>query len=165
METLLLDKQRHDRAGFDCGVKALNNYLKMMASQQAGKDNSRTFVLEDAEKAGRIIGYYTLTMTQLDLGRLPEPLQKRHQSNHAAGLIARLAVDRRYTGKAYGEFLLVDALMKLLQASEVVAFPLVVVDAKQGVAAFYRKMGFRPFADNPDNLFMTMADIRRTLTT
>ncbi|MBU0653510.1 MAG: GNAT family N-acetyltransferase [Gammaproteobacteria bacterium] len=163
MKTLLLDKQHHDRANFDCGVDALNNYLKMMASQQSGKDNSRTFVLEDAEKTGVIIGYYTLTMTQADLGRLPARLQKKHQSNHSAGLIARLAVDRRYAGKGYGEFLLVDALVKLLQASEVVAFPFVLVDAKAGVARFYEKMGFTPFHDVPDSLFMTMADIRRTL--
>lgn len=163
MMTVLLDKQRHDRARFDCGVVALDNYLRMMASQQASKDNTRTFVLEDAEQSGMVIGYYTLTMIQVDLVRLPVNLQKRHQSNHSAGLIARLAVDRRYVGQGYGEFLLVDALSKLRQASEVVAFPLVVVDAKQGVAMFYKKMGFTPFLDEPDSLFMTMADIRRTL--
>lgn len=163
MMTVLLDKQRHDRTRFDCGVVALDNYLRMMASQQASKDNTRTFVLEDAEQSSVVIGYYTLTMIQLDLERLPVHLQKKHQSNHSAGLIARLAVDRRYVGKGYGEFLLVDALSKLRQASEVVAFPLVVVDAKQGVAMFYKKMGFTPFLDEPDSLFMTMADIRRTL--
>lgn len=162
MKTLLMDKQRHDRAGFDCGLDALNNYLKMMASQQASKDNSRTFVLEDAEKTGAIIGYFTLTMTQADLTLLPARLQKKHQSNHSAGLIARLAVDKRYAGKGYGEFLLVDALVKLLQASETVAFPFVLVDAKEGVAGFYEKMGFTPFQDAPDALFMTMEDIRRT---
>ena len=141
MKTLLLDKQHHDRSGFDCGVDALNNYLKMMTSQQAGKDNTRTYVLEDAEKTGVIIGYYTLTMTQVDLTRLPVRLQKRHQRNRSAGLIARLAVDLRYAGKGYGEFLLVDGVLKLLQASEVVAFPFVLVDAKDGVAGFYEGGG------------------------
>ncbi len=163
MRTQLLDKHRHNRGGFDCGVEALNNHLKMMAIQQADKDNSRTFVLEDSEQPGVIMGYYTLTMKQIDWGQLPERLRKKHHSNHTAGLIARLAVDRRYSGRGYGEFLLVDALARLLRASEAVAFPLILVDAKKGVAGFYEKMGFTPFGDAPDTLFMTMADIRRTL--
>lgn len=163
MQTLPLDRQRHQRTGFDCGVEVLNIYLKLMANQQANRDNSRTFVLEDLEKPGKIIGYYSLAMTQLDLGKLPGQLAKRHNSNHSAGLIARLAVDKDYHGKGYGEFLLVDALLRLVQASDAVAFPLVVVDAKAGVAAFYQRMGFRPFDEQPDKLFMSIADLKLTL--
>lgn len=163
MKTVLLDKRRRNRAGFDCGVEALNNYLKMMASQQAVKDNSRTFILEDPHGEERIVGYYTLTMTRIEMERLPDSLSKRHKSNQSAGLIARLAVDRRYSGQGYGAFLLVDALRRLLQASDLVAFPLVVVDAKAGVAGFYKNMGFTPFNDVDGSLFMTMADVRRSL--
>ena len=43
MNVVLLDKAKHDRNRFNCGVEALNNYLKVMASQQAKKDNTRTF--------------------------------------------------------------------------------------------------------------------------
>jgi len=60
MITVQLDKNKHDRNYFDCGVEALNNYLKVMASQQSKKDNTRTFVLTDENKPERIIGYYTL---------------------------------------------------------------------------------------------------------
>ena len=42
-----LDKKKHDRKRFDCGVAPLNNYLRVMANQQAAKDNTRTFILED----------------------------------------------------------------------------------------------------------------------
>jgi hypothetical protein len=34
MMTVKLDKATHDRQQFDCGVESLNNYLKVMASQQ-----------------------------------------------------------------------------------------------------------------------------------
>ncbi len=78
MKSVLLDKSRHDRKRFDCGVKALNNYLQMMASQQIKKDNTRTFVLEDEQHPQFIIGYYTLTMTLIDLNALPLGLQKKH---------------------------------------------------------------------------------------
>ena len=56
MQTVLLDKAEHDRSRFNCGVDALNNYLKAMASQQAKKDNTRTFVLEDESDSSLVIG-------------------------------------------------------------------------------------------------------------
>ncbi|EIC2298968.1 GNAT family N-acetyltransferase, partial [Vibrio cholerae] len=109
MNTVLLDKDKHDRNRFNCGIEALNNYLKVMASQQAKKDNTRTFVLEDDNNSAYIIGFYTLTMTPIDLKALPDKLQKKHQSSTSGGLIARLAVDDRYKGKGFGEWLLIDA--------------------------------------------------------
>ena len=57
MTTVLLDRKRHDRKSFDCGVNALNNYLQLMASQQSDRDNTRTFVLEDDKNPSVIIGY------------------------------------------------------------------------------------------------------------
>lgn len=159
-----LDKARHDRTSFDCGIPALNHYLKIMASQQSSKDNSRTFVLETDQPTHNIIGFYTLTMTLVDLSGLPPRLQKKHQSATSAGLIARLAIDQRHAGKRLGEGLLIDALKRLLQASDEIGFPLVIVDAKDGAHAFYQKYGFNPFQHQPNKLFMTIADIRKSMT-
>lgn len=164
MITVPLDKNKHDRNIFNCEVEALNSYLKVMASQQSKKDNTRTFVLEDDTHIERIIGYYTLTMTSINIDALPIKLRKKHNNVNAGGLIARLAVDKRYKKQGYGEWLLIDALRKLLFVSETVAFPLVVVDAKRGLVEFYEKFGFIPFQDIPNKLFITMADIRISLT-
>jgi len=163
MFTVVLDKKKHDRKRFDCGVEPLNNYLRVMANQQAQRDNTRTFVLEDPADTTHIIGYYTLTMTVLDLGCLPNNLQKKHKNTESSGLIARLAVDKRYKGQGFGEWLLIDALKKLLAASESVAFPFVLVDAKEGAAGFYEKFGFMPFLDMPNKLYLSMADVRVSL--
>ncbi|WP_269144427.1 GNAT family N-acetyltransferase [Methylicorpusculum oleiharenae] len=160
MRTVLLDKAKHDRNRFNCGVEPLNNYLKFMASQQAKKDNTRTFILEDEANQSNIVGFYTLTMTPVDLNALPDKLQKKHPSSISGGLIARLAVDERYKGKGKGEWLLIDALKKLLQASNTVGFPIVVVDAKHGAQQFYEKYGFTAFRDAENKLFITIADIR-----
>jgi hypothetical protein len=65
MNTVLLDKTTHDRNRFDCGNESLKNYLKLMASQQSKKDNTRTFVLEDETNNRHVIGFYTLTMTPI----------------------------------------------------------------------------------------------------
>ncbi|EIO4061221.1 GNAT family N-acetyltransferase [Vibrio vulnificus] len=163
MNTVLLDKAKHDRNRFNCGIEALNNYLKVMASQQAKKDNTRTFVLEDDSDNSHVIGFYTLTMTPIDLKALPDKLQKKHQSSTSGGLIARLAVDDRYKGKGFGEWLLIDALRKLLAASDSVAFPVVIVDAKDGAKHFYERYGFQVFEDAENKLFITIADVRASL--
>ena len=160
MHSVFLDEGKHDRNRFNCGIESLNNYLKVMANQQAKKDNTRTFVLEDKEKPHHIVGFYTLTMTPIDLQALPSALQKKHRSSTAGGLIARLAIDKRYKGQRLGEWLLIDALKKLLQASDSIGFPLVLVDAKDGAKQFYEKYGFTPFQDAENKLFITIADIR-----
>ena len=163
MITTPLEKTRHNRNRFDCGNTALNNYLRVMANQQSSKNNSRTFVLEDETCPAHIIGFYTLTMAPIDLRALPVKLRKKHQNTHAGGLIARLAVDKRYTKQGYGEWLLIDALKKLLLASETVAFPVVIVDAKDGAIQFYKKFGFTAFNKQPNKLFITVAEIRASL--
>ena len=163
MMTVKLDKATHDRQQFDCGVESLNNYLKVMASQQSQKDNTRTFVLVEEQNSARVIGYYTLTMTPIDLSALPDKLQKKHHNASSGGLITRLAIDKRYAKQGYGEWLLIDALNRLLQASETVAFPVVIVDAKDGAIGFYEKFGFTPFQDSTNKLFLTIADIRASI--
>jgi len=163
MITVPLDKKKHDRKRFDCSVDSLNNFLRMMASQQSRKDNVRTFVLEDVNAAKHIISYYSLTMAHIDLNALPKNLQTKHKCIYAGGLIARLAVDKRYVNQGYGEWLLIDALTKMLVVSETIAFPIVVVDAKDGAITFYKRLGFTPFLDTPNKLFITIADIRSIL--
>ncbi|MDN3679290.1 GNAT family N-acetyltransferase [Vibrio tapetis subsp. quintayensis] len=163
MNTVLLEKAKHDRSRFNSGIEALNNYLKVMASQQAKKDNTRTFVLEDDNDSTHVIGFYTLTMTPIDLKALSDKLQKKHQSSTSGGLIARLAVDERYKGKGFGEWLLIDALRKLLAASDSVAFPVVIVDAKDGAKDFYERYGFQAFQDTENKLFITISDVRANL--
>jgi GNAT superfamily N-acetyltransferase len=163
MHTALLDKAKHDRNRFHCGIEALDNYLKISANQQAKRDNTRTFVLEDANDNSQIVGFYTLTMTTIDLSALPDKLQKKHRSSTSGGLIAGLAVDQRYQGQGFGEWLLIDALRKLLTASDSVAFPFVIVDAKDGAIQFYQRYGFQAFRDIPNKLFITVADLRVSL--
>jgi GNAT superfamily N-acetyltransferase len=163
MNTVLLDTSQHNRKGFDCGIDALNNYLKVMAGQHARKDNTRTFVLEATADNATIIGFYTLTMTPIDLKALPGKLQKKYHPSTAGGLIARLAVDKCYQGQGFGEWLLIDALHKLLTASDTVAFPVVIVDVKDGAQRFYEKYGFTAFRDANNKLFIPVADIRASL--
>jgi len=158
MRTQLLDPNVHDRASFDCGHAAPNRFLYHTARQHHDKDNARTYVL--ADKNGKIAGFYTLSLLHVTFASLPPILQKKHRSNTTAGLIARLAVDKRHQGRGIGGKLLVDALLKLLRASEIVGFGIVVVDAKSGASGFYEAFGFHAFDADPTRLYLSIADIR-----
>ena len=95
---------------------------------------------------------------------MPSNIQKKHKSSNSVALIARLAVDKNYVNMGIGSWLLVDALKKILNASDTIGFPLVVVDAKDGVASFYKKFGFEPFKDDKNRLFISIAKIRASFT-
>ncbi|CCN37509.1 hypothetical protein VIBNISO65_960007 [Vibrio nigripulchritudo SO65] len=90
-------------------------------------------------------------------------LQKNHQTSTSDGLIARLAADDKYKGKSFGEWLLIDTLRKLLAASDSVAFPVVIIDAKDSTKHFYKHYGFKTFQDVESKLFITITDIRASL--
>jgi GNAT superfamily N-acetyltransferase len=123
-----LEPSRHDRKTFDCGNEILNNFLRHQAAQQSRKDNSRIYALiDDAKSPERIMGFYTVTMIALDWPKLPEKLAKRHKNAKGSALIARLAVDKHFQGQRHGERLLVDALKRILEASEMVGYPLVLL--------------------------------------
>ena len=160
-----LDKNRHNRNKFDCGVTSLNNYLKLTANQQSAKDNTRTYIVEDTLDSSLIVGFYTLTMMSVNLTTLPKNLQKKHKSNNAAGLIARLAVDKKYKNRGIGSWLLIDALLKLLNASDTVGFAMIVVDAKDGLKSFYEQFGFKSFQDEKNKMFISVQDVRMSFST
>jgi GNAT superfamily N-acetyltransferase len=154
--------RKHDRSGFDCGVKALNDFLQSTARQHQEKGISRTFVLVDPDfpNAARIIGYFTLSACECGTAGLPPKLAKRLPRTIPAVLLGRLAVDRRYHGRGYGGALLIEAIRRVATTSQEVGIAGLFVDAKDDAAvAFYRRFGFLPLATNPYRLFLPLATL------
>ena len=54
---VVLDGQRHDRAGFSCGVAALDDYLRRRAGQHQRDGIATTHVLIDDADPTRVLGY------------------------------------------------------------------------------------------------------------
>jgi len=98
--------ETHNRKGFDCGVSALNNFLQKFAGQKSNRNQAQTYILS-ADDNETIIGYFTLTMTRFNWH---ETMGKKSKTVDTAALIARLAVDKRFTGQGVGLFLLRIAL-------------------------------------------------------
>ena len=150
--------RRHDRSTFACGSDALDRYLKQQARQDAEKRVAAPFVLVEPP-ASAVLGYYTLSASHITAEELPADLAKKlpRYPQLPVTLLGRLAVDQGHKGKGLGEFLLLDALHRSLDAAARIAAMAVVVDAKDAAAeAFYRHFDFRPLQQQPTRLFLPM---------
>ena len=149
---------RHDRNGFDCGVEALNVWLRQTALQHQARGISRTFVAVPAddrqaeswrqEASGpvtpaTILGFYALASAFVLLDELPSDLARRYP--------------RQIPLTRLGRLLLADAVNRARGAAQAVGSAGIVVDAKNDAAArFYQGFGFRPCEDLPLKLFMRL---------
>jgi GNAT superfamily N-acetyltransferase len=145
----------HDRTVFDCGVPALNLYLRNYALQNQKRGMVRNYVTTHAgDKV--IVAYYSLVYASIDQKLLPAKLVKGlGKYGIPIMLLARLAVDHREQGKGLGRALLKDAILRTMQAAEIAGLKLLLVHAKdQAAADFYRKHGFEPVLGEPLKLFL-----------
>lgn len=154
-------EKAHDRKSFDCGNDELNRYLREQARQDAEKRVAAPFALTQPGSP-KVLGFYTLSSSIIPVDELPPDLMKRlpRYGQLPVTLLGRLAVDRSVGGKGVGEFLLVDALRRSLEAAQQIAAMAVIVDAKDERAeSFYRHFDFQPFQQTPLRLFLPMGQI------
>ena len=162
----LLDSKLHDRAAFSCGEPSLDEYLKRRAGQDLKRRLAVTYVLAPSDEPSRVAGYFSLSAYAVLASELPEELAGRlpRHDRFPATLIGRLARDETYRGDRLGELLLLEALARALENSDHVASFAVVVDAlNDQAAAFYRRYGFLPFADDARHLYLPMATVKTLL--
>src|SRR5689334_14047479 len=109
-------RRDHDRAGFDSGEPALDEFLARFARQNQEIGVVRTFVaIRDAEPA-RVLGYYSLAVGAIDRANLPPDAAKRFPNFPLPiARLARLAVDLGQQRKGLGENLLLDAMSRCLR--------------------------------------------------
>jgi GNAT superfamily N-acetyltransferase len=157
------DPTAHDVGTFDCGEDALNRWLRHCAGQSQRRDAARTFVVIAGQR--RVIGYYTTVVGEIHHEQA-SPAVRRGMSKHfpiPIALVARLAVDVDFHGRGIGARLLRDALTRVLAAAEQVAIRAVVVHAiSEQAAAFYIRFGFKPLADEPRTLMITLDEVRHS---
>jgi GNAT superfamily N-acetyltransferase len=150
--------QHHDCGAFDCGVDALNIYLKKYALQHHQGQGARTYV---TTHQNAVVGYFTLAYGSVatetspqrvsqGLGRYPIPVM----------VLARLAVDVKFKGQGIGKSLLRHSLLKTLNASEFAGLRAITVQAKDHHAkSFYEHRGFISSPFNEFHMFLLCKDI------
>ena len=161
----------HNRAAFSCGNEQLDRYLHVVATQDKKKNIAIPYVIFDIDRQ-TIVGYYTLSMSGINLEQLPEQIAKKLPKYPIVGvtLIGRLAVSSDYKGSGWGKLLIMDALHRSLAASRATASFAVVVDASlvprgyandDAAVRFYQRFDFQTFPDSSTKLFRTMTNIDR----
>jgi len=153
-----LDKTKHDRNAFDCGVQALNTFLIRHARRGMDTGVSYTWVLPEAEtaKAGkkRICAWYTLTVAHVEHADMPPDTAKRlPRYPLPVFVLAQLAVDSRCQKQGLGDIALINALRRCAQLSRKGQVPsiAVVVDVLNNRAMrFYQRYpDFKPLNTSP----------------
>ncbi|SLM31183.1 GCN5-related N-acetyltransferase [Desulfamplus magnetovallimortis] len=157
----LLDKS-HDRTQFDCGNLTLNIYLQKTARQHISKGMSRTFVLINDDNPRTILGFYTLSICEIETDYLPRKIAKQYPDQVPAVKLARLAVSMKKQNNGYGSYLIGSAVEKVILISEHVGIIGLFVDAKDDhVKKYYEQFGFISLQGNPLILFLPMQTLNK----
>jgi GNAT superfamily N-acetyltransferase len=135
--------------GFRCGKHALDDYFARHALANDRAGIGRAYVLpasteDTAQGLPAALGFYTLSMATVVSADIASVVSKTlPKYPMPVALIGRLAVDQRARGRRLGEQLLMDALLRVVGAAEVIGCLGVIVDAKDEEAErFYVKYDF-----------------------
>jgi GNAT superfamily N-acetyltransferase len=158
LEDVPLDPAVHDRAGFERGVPALDDYIRRFAEQHRRRGISSVFVLADSARPEHILGYYTLSAAEVDGERLaPADRKKLPRYPVPCFRLGRLACRSDQQGRGLGKLLVGCAVDRCLRARQQVAAYALVVDAKDDAAAtFYMHFGFNRFTDADLTLYLPL---------
>ena len=154
----------HKADSFDCGVESLNSWLRTDAMRAQRADTARTYVWTENSEQREVLAYFSFAPTRVAREELTSGQAGGQSGWIPAYLLARLALDRGLRGQGLGAELLVDAVGRLVGASQVYAGRLIVVDAiDDNAAAFYAKHNFQPVKITPQQLVLKMATARRMM--
>ncbi len=133
----------HDLVQFDCGVPTLTQWVSGHALRAQKAGTVRTYVWT-APDGPRVVAYYSIVPTRVVRAEVSSG-QAGGESVVPAYLLARLALDTSLHGQGLGGELLLDAVDRMVDASDRAGGRLILVDAVDDRAAsFYHRYGFTP---------------------
>ncbi len=151
----LTDTHRLD--DFDCGVASLNDWLKRRAVTNQKNNASRTYVVTDGQK---VIAYYCLSSGALALKDAPSTVRRNMPDPIPVAILGRLGVDTSWKGHGLGAALLQDAVLRTVQAAEIVGIRGIVVHAiSEEAKQFYEHYGFSPSPTQPMTLILSIKKV------
>jgi GNAT superfamily N-acetyltransferase len=155
--------------GFDCGDEPLNNYLKRHAwTNQERNSIGVTYVAVDEAAPRNVLGYYTLATASIRRDAFPKKSARGLPPyDLPLVLLARLAVDRRFSGHRLGHTLISDAFRRSLRLATEVGCRGIITDGYRDRIGWYARYGFIPIegapADRPQMMFLDIRTLRAGL--
>lgn len=151
----------HVLASFDCGVPSLDDWLKRRAGRNEQEGASRTYVLC---VENRVVGYYCLAAGSLVSAHAPGKVRRNMPDPIPVMILGRLAIDQGWKGQGLGRGLLRDAVLRVLNAAEIVGVRALLVHAlSEDVKRFYASCGFVESLIEPLTLVVTLKDVKAAL--
>ncbi len=152
---------QHRLESFDCGKPALNDWLLRHARQARGSGSAKTFVV--AEEDGRVAGYFSLTVGQVDTLEAPERIRKgMGQYPLPVVILARLAVSVADQGRGIGFGLLQDAIRRTMLIAEQAGIRAMLTHPiDEDAAKFYTRFGFIASPLREQQSLLLLKDARR----
>ena len=110
-----------DCSAFDCGDQAVNASLRQLISEPGKTESSP--VIAAVNERNIINGFYSLTASNIEFAEVPENLADRISTYPIPTVIIdTIAVHRTMQGKGIGARLLIDALQRIQNAINDIAF-------------------------------------------
>jgi len=154
---------------FDCGDEPLNNYLKRHAWTNHQKSSiGVTYVAIDEGAPLSVIGYFTLATASVPGDAFPRKyVRGLPQYELPLILLARLAVDRRFSGKGLGHALISEVFKVALRVADDVGCRCLITDAYPDRVSWYARYGFAAVEGaaegGPQRMFLDIRTIRMAL--
>ena len=131
----------HDTSQFVCNHASLSTWLTKRARVNAASGASRTYVVCDQQRC--VIGYYALAAGSVAGEVAPGRLRRNMPDPLPVIVLGRLAVHRDWSGRGIGSGLLKDAVLRALQAAELIGVRALLCHAIDAEAkGFYLHHGF-----------------------
>jgi GNAT superfamily N-acetyltransferase len=108
-----------------------------------------------------VVGYYCLATGAIVRAEAPKSLQRNMPDPIPIIVLGRLAVDQRYQGHGFGKALLRDAILRVIQAADIVGVKAILAHAiSEEARRFYIAHGFLESPLDPMTLCLPVGTAR-----
>lgn len=146
----------HDVTGFVCAHDSLAQWLTRRALTNLITGASRTYVVCAPKR--QVVGYYALAAGSISVAAAPGRVRRNMPDPIPCIVLGRLAVHQAFTRRGIGAGLLKDAVLRALQASELIGVRALVCHAiDNGAKAFYLRHGFVESPHQPSLLLLGLS--------
>jgi GNAT superfamily N-acetyltransferase len=142
--------------GFESGEAELDEWLARWAYRNQASGSSRTYV---TTRGGSVVGYYSLATGSVVHADVSGRVRRDQPNPSPVILLGRLAVDHEEQGRGLGAHLLRDAILRTVEAANIIGVRALLVHAlHERAREFYLHFDFEPSPTDPLHLFLLMKD-------
>ena len=130
---------------FNCGDDDINYFLKNLAIPNQYRKLSNTYIFY-LKESKRVIAYFSILASQLNTG----DARIYGIDKIPIVLLGRMGVDKNYRGNNIGRTMINIAVKKALEASELIACRLLLIETSLDMKSYYLEklnLGFEWFRD------------------